>query len=52
MNIKTLRSTRLVDLVISLDPKLVAESLGMDANGLLDYIADDVDAGRLTSSNL
>lgn len=52
VNIKTLRSTRLVDLIISLDPKLVAESLGMDANGLLGYIPDDVDAGRLTSSNL
>ena len=28
---KTLRSTRLVDLVVSLDPKLVAEALGMNA---------------------
>ena len=45
--IKTLRSTRLVDLMISLDPKLVAEALGMDANGLLDYLADRVDPDRL-----
>jgi site-specific recombinase XerD len=45
--IKTLRSTRLVDLVISLDPKLVAEALGMDADGLLDYLADHVDPDRL-----
>ena len=45
--IKTLRSTRLVDLVISLDPKLVAEALGMNADGLLDYLADRVDPDRL-----
>ena len=44
---KTLRSTRLVDLLISLDPKLVAEALGMNADGLLDYLADTVDDGRL-----
>ncbi|MPZ52883.1 MAG: hypothetical protein GEU79_09140 [Acidimicrobiia bacterium] len=52
VNTKTLRSTRLVDLVISLDPKLVAEALGMNADGLLDYLADHVDPDRLTSSNL
>ncbi len=44
---KTLRSTRLVDLLISLDPKLVAEALGMNADGLLAYVADGVDPGRL-----
>lgn len=32
---KILRSTRLVDLLISLDPKVVAEALGMNADGLL-----------------
>ena len=52
VNTKTLRSTRLVDLVISLDPKLVAEALGMNAGGLLDYLADHVDPDRLTVSNL
>lgn len=45
---KTLRSTRLVDLLISLDPKLVAEAVGMNAGGLLAYVADGVDAGRLS----
>lgn len=49
---KMLRSTRLVDLLISLDPKLVAEALGMNAGGLLAYVADTVDAGRLADSNL
>lgn len=49
---KTLRSTRLVDLLISLDPKLVAEALGMNADGLLAYLADGVDPDRLASSNL
>jgi len=49
---KTLRSTRLVDLVVSLDPKLVAEALGMNAGGVLDYLADHVDSGRLVEANL
>jgi hypothetical protein len=49
---KALRSTRLVDLLVSLDPKLVAEALGMNADGLLTYVADTVDPDRLASSNL
>ncbi len=52
---KLLRSTRIVDLVVSLDPKVVSEVLGMKAEGLVDYLADHVDAGRLPepdSSNL
>jgi integrase len=49
---KTLRSTRLVDLLISLDPKLVAEALGMNAEGLLAYVADTVDPDRLPAANL
>ena len=49
---KTLRSTRLVDLVVSLDPKLVAEALGMNPVGILDYLADHVDNSRLTEANL
>jgi len=44
---KRLRSTRLVDLVISLDPKIVAEALGMNAGGIVAYLADHVDPGRL-----
>lgn len=47
VSIKKLRSTRLVDLVISLDPKIVSEALGMNADGLLDYLADHVDDSRL-----
>lgn len=43
---KALRSTRLVDLVISLDVKVVSEALGMNADGLLHYIADNVDPGH------
>jgi len=49
---KTLRSTRIVDLLISLDPKLVSVALGMNAGGLLAYVADTVDPARLASSNL
>lgn len=48
---KHLRSTRIVDLVISLDPKVVSEALGMKAEGLVDYLADHVDAGRLSEEN-
>lgn len=44
---KRLRSTRLVDLVIGLDPKVVAEALGMNAGGLVSYMADGVDPARL-----
>ncbi|MFI1532553.1 hypothetical protein [Streptomyces griseus] len=41
-----LRSTRLADLVNTLDPKLVAAALGMDPEGVMIYLADHVDAGR------
>lgn len=48
---RTLRSTRLADLVNTLDPKLVAAALGMDPEGIMIYLADYVDPGRLTESN-
>lgn len=35
-----LRVTRLADLVVSLDPKVVAAAFGMNADGLVDYLAD------------
>jgi integrase len=44
---RMLRSTRLVDLVNTLDPKLVAAAFGMDPEATLIYLADHVDAGRL-----
>jgi len=44
---KRLRATRIVDLVTTLDPKVASEALGMKAAGLVDYLADHVDAGRL-----
>lgn len=44
---RTLRATRLVDLVASLDPKLVCEALGMDPAGILPYAADQVQDTRL-----
>lgn len=52
VNAKTLRATRLVDLMISLDPKVVSEALGMDADGLLEYLADHVDRDRLPVPNV
>ncbi|MGW2254752.1 hypothetical protein ACWCXH_31875 [Kitasatospora sp. NPDC001660] len=42
-----LRCTRLADLVNTLDPKLVAAALGMDPEGVMIYLADQVDVGRL-----
>jgi hypothetical protein len=42
-----LRVTRLADLVNTMDPKLVAATFGMDPQGVLIYLADHVDAGRL-----
>ncbi|MDV7084026.1 site-specific integrase [Rhodococcus opacus] len=44
---RMIRSTRLVDLVNTLDPKLVAAAFGLDPQTALIYLADYVDAGRL-----
>jgi integrase len=44
---RMLRSTRLVNLVNTMDPKLVAAAFGMDPEGVTIYLADHVDAGRL-----
>jgi integrase len=53
---KVLRQTRVIGLVTSLDPKVAAEILGMGAEGLATYLADDVNAVLLpepqASSNL
>jgi hypothetical protein len=45
---KRLRTTRIVDLVVTLDPKVAGEALGMQAAGLVDYLADHVDPDRLS----
>ena len=44
---KRLRSTRIVGLVTVLDAKVAGEALGMKPEGLVGYLADHVDAGRL-----
>lgn len=44
---RLLRSTRLTDLVTSLDPKLVSAAFGMRPEGVMIYLADHVDHGRL-----
>lgn len=51
VTIKQLRSTRLVDLVTSLDPIVISEALGMTAGGVLAYTADNVDQTRLDDTN-
>lgn len=44
---RTIRSTRLVELVNTLDPKLVAAAFGMNNEGVMLYLADHIDDGRL-----
>lgn len=44
---KMLRSTRLADLVNTMDPKLVAAAFGMKPEGAMIYLADQLDDGRL-----
>lgn len=46
---RMIRSTRLIDLVNTMDPKLVAAAFGMTAEATMIYLADQVDADRLTT---
>jgi hypothetical protein len=43
---RSVRCTRLADLVNTIDPKLVAAALGMRPKGVMFYLADHVDAAR------
>jgi len=44
---RAVRCTRLAALINSTDPKLVAAALGMNTQGAMFYLADQVDNGRL-----
>ena len=44
---RAIRSTRLIDLVNTLDPKLVAAAMGLDPQAPLIYLADRVDPDRM-----
>ncbi|GAA2216479.1 hypothetical protein GCM10009850_119480 [Nonomuraea monospora] len=44
---RTLRSTRLIDLVNAMDAKLVAAAFGMNPEGVMIYLADRVDSDRM-----
>jgi hypothetical protein len=44
---RMLRCTRLADLVGTMDPKLVAAAFGMNPEGVMIYLADHIDPGRL-----
>jgi hypothetical protein len=46
---RTIRSIRLLDLVNTVDPKLVAAAFGMDPQATLIYLTEHVDPGRETS---
>lgn len=45
-----LRVTRLASLVNTMDPKLVADAFGTNAEGVLTYLADQVDYARVSNS--
>ncbi|MFE6979454.1 hypothetical protein [Streptomyces sp. NPDC057682] len=42
-----IRCTRLLDLVNTMDPKLVAGAFGMGPEATMIYLADHVDPGRM-----
>jgi hypothetical protein len=44
---RMIRSTRLVDLVNTMDPQLVAAAVGMDPQAALIHLADHVDPDRM-----
>jgi len=44
---RMIRCTRLLDLVNTMDPKLVAAAFGMDPEATMIYLADHIDPGRL-----
>ncbi|AVZ77073.1 integrase [Streptomyces lunaelactis] len=44
---RMIRCTRLLDLVNTMDPKLVAATFGMDPEATMIYLADHIDPGRL-----
>lgn len=44
---RTVRCTRLADLVNAMDPKLVAAAFGMNPEGVMIYLGDYIDPGRL-----
>ena len=48
---RTVRSTRLVDLVNTMDPKLVAVAFGIDPEAAMIYLADHVDPTRLPTND-
>jgi integrase len=47
---RALRSTRLAELVNTIDPKLVAAAFGMNPEGVTFYLADHVDSARLPAA--
>ncbi|MFJ1936858.1 tyrosine-type recombinase/integrase [Kitasatospora sp. NPDC088160] len=49
---RMIRSTRLVDLVNTLDPKLVAAAFGMDPQATLIYLSDHIDETRMSGWNV
>ena len=48
---RVLRGTRLIDLVNTIDAKLVAAAFGMSPEGVLPYLADHIDEQRLPNPN-
>jgi site-specific recombinase XerD len=47
---RALRGTRLLDLVNTMDPKLVAAAFGMNPQAVMIYLVDHIDDGRLPTN--
>jgi site-specific recombinase XerC len=47
---RVLRSTRLAEMASSSDPKLIAAAFGMQPEGVMIYLADQVDDGRIAAN--
>ncbi len=48
VSLQTLRSTRLTDVTLALDPRIVADAFGMHPAGALRYVPDAVDEARIS----
>jgi hypothetical protein len=46
-----LSCTRLAELANTIDPKLIAAAFGMNTEGVMFYLADNVNARRLPASS-
>lgn len=51
VSLQTLRSTRLTDVTLALDPRIVADAFGMHPDSVLQYVPEVVDETRLVGAS-